>query len=99
MEASHCFVPTFQQGGGPGFEHLGGAHGEAVAAPRQHRFSPYVDNGGCDRPPTPPAAAAPLHGRAPVQAHSSPCLNTAPPVRHPERIVVRDGQDHCGCRW
>jgi 20S proteasome subunit beta 6 len=46
MEASHCFVPTFQQGGGPGFEHLGGAHGEAVAAPRQHRFSPYVDNGG-----------------------------------------------------
>jgi hypothetical protein len=99
MEASHCFVPTFQQGGGPGFEHLGGAHGEAVAAPRQHRFSPYVDNGGCDRPPPPPAAAAPLHGRAPVQAHSSPCLNTAPPVRHPERIVVRDGQDHCGCRW
>jgi hypothetical protein len=99
MEASHCFVPTFQQGGGPGFEHLGGAHGEAVAAPRQHRFSPYVDNGGLDRPPPPPAAAAPLHGRAPVQAHSSPCLNTAPPVRHPERIVVRDGQDHCGCRW
>jgi hypothetical protein len=27
MEPSHCFVPTFQQDGGPhGFEHLGGAH-------------------------------------------------------------------------
>jgi hypothetical protein len=81
MEASHCFVPTFQQGGGPGFEHLGGAHGEAVAAPRQHRFSPYVDNGGCDRPPPPrrrrrrpPTRASPCTGSLfAMPQHSPPC--------------------------
>ena len=44
------YVPTFQQGGGPGFEHT--APQPAAATPteagaREHRFSPYVDNGGC----------------------------------------------------
>jgi hypothetical protein len=79
MEASHCFVPTFQQGGGPGFEHLGGAHGEAVAAPRQHRFSPYVDNGGCDRPPPPPPPPPPYTGE-PLYRLTLRHASTQPPL-------------------
>ena len=48
------YVPTFQQGGGPGFEHTA-PHPAAAATPteagaREHRFSPYVDNGGCASP-------------------------------------------------
>ena len=50
MNPSQNFVPAFQQGGGPGYEHTAkqaagaatGAHGGV----REHRFSPYVDNGG-----------------------------------------------------
>lgn len=45
------YVPTFQQGGGPGFEHTAPQPAAAAtpteAGAREHRFSPYVDNGGC----------------------------------------------------
>ena len=43
------YVPTFQQGGGPGFEHTAPQPAAAAtpteAGAREHRFSPYVDNG------------------------------------------------------
>ena len=49
------YVPTFQQGGGPGFEHTAPQPAAAAtpteAGAREHRFSPYVDNGGCASSP------------------------------------------------
>ena len=51
------YVPTFQQGGGPGFEHTAPQPAAAAtpteAGAREHRFSPYVDNGGCALRPLP----------------------------------------------
>ena len=50
MNPSMNFVPAFQQGGGPGYEHMAPAKAAAAAhgGAREHRFSPYVDNGGYD---------------------------------------------------
>ena len=49
MNPTQNFVPAFQQGGGPGFEHMAkvtAAAADAHGGVREHRFSPYVDNGG-----------------------------------------------------
>ena len=50
MNPSMNFVPAFQQGCGPGYEHMAPAKAAAAAhgGAREHRFSPYVDNGGDD---------------------------------------------------
>ena len=49
------YVPTFQQGGGPGFEHTAPQPAAAAtpteAGAREHRFSPY-SYGFADRPET-----------------------------------------------
>ena len=89
MNPSMNFVPAFQQGGGPGYEHMAaakavGAHGGV----REHRFSPYVDNGGYD-----PLSATPGFKCMPLVAIHVCALSVSLSLRRTALAIA--GADYC----